>query len=282
MSKVIVLYNSLANNHRGFDSAKTIANFYPEQEVEFADVVEIKSYTEFFEKLTDETVVLTGGDGTINRFVNDIADVEIKNDLYYYPSGTGNDFWTDIGGSDIPVKINEFIVNLPTVTVNGQSYKFINNVGFGIDGYCCEVGDQLRATSDKPINYAGIAIKGMLGKFKSVTATVTVDGHTETFRHCWLAPTMKGRYYGGGMMATPEQDRSNVDSKVSVMVMFKRSRLATLIAFPGIFKGEHVKKTKMVRIFQGNEVHVKFDRPCALQIDGETVLGVTEYSVTTK
>ncbi len=84
------------------------------------------------------------------------------------------------------------------------------------------------------------------------------------------------------MMATPEQDRSNVDSKVSVMVMFKRSRLATLIAFPGIFKGEHVKKTKMVRIFQGNEVHVKFDRPCALQIDGETVLGVTEYSVTTK
>ena len=27
---------------------------------------------------------------------------------------------------------------------------------------------------------------------------------------------------------------------------------------------------------------MKFDRPCALQIDGETILGVTEYTVTSK
>ena len=282
MNKVIVLYNSLANNGKGFDSAQKIAEFYPDQQVEFVDVVGIKSYKEFFAGLSDQTVVLTGGDGTINRFANDVAQAQINNDVYYYPSGTGNDFWTDIGGQDAPVQINDYLVNLPIVTVNGKSYRFVNNVGFGIDGYCCEVGDQLRATSDKPINYAGIAIKGLLGKFDSVTATVTVDGVTETFRHCWLAPTMKGRFYGGGMMATPSQDRSDSQHRVSVMVMFKRSRLGTLIAFPSIFKGEHIKKTKMVRIFQGNEVHVSFDRPCALQIDGETILGVTEYTVTTK
>jgi hypothetical protein len=33
----------------------------------------------------------------------------------------------------------------------------------------------------------------------------------------------------------------------------------------------------MVKIIEGNRVHVKFSRPCAVQIDGETVLGVTEY-----
>ena len=33
-------------------------------------------------------------------------------------------------------------------------------------------------------------------------------------------------------------------------------------------------------MYTGREVHVEFDRPTALQIDGETVTGVTEYTVT--
>ena len=49
------------------------------------------------------------------------------------------------------------------------------------------------------------------------------------------------------------------------------------MAFPSIFKGEHVKKTDIVSIFTGNDIRVKFSRPCAAQIDGETVLNVTEY-----
>ena len=32
----------------------------------------------------------------------------------------------------------------------------------------------------------------------------------------------------------------------------------------------------------GHEITVEFDRPCALQIDGETVLGVTSYTVKSK
>ena len=35
----------------------------------------------------------------------------------------------------------------------------------------------------------------------------------------------------------------------------------------------------MVKEFFGHEITVKFDRPTALQIDGETISGVTEYSV---
>jgi len=48
--------------------------------------------------------------------------------------------------------------------------------------------------------------------------------------------------------------------------------------FPTIFKGEHVKNTNKVACLKGREITVRFDRPCALQIDGETVLGVTEYT----
>ena len=63
------------------------------------------------------------------------------------------------------------------------------------------------------------------------------------------------------------------------MVFGGGGRLPTLMAFPGIFKGEHVKHEKCISIFSGKEISVEFDSPRALQIDGETVLGVTKYTV---
>ena len=76
-------------------------------------------------------------------------------------------------------------------------------------------------------------------------------------------------------------DRLKNDT-VSTMVMYGKGKIKTLIVFPSIFKGEHVSHSEMVKIMSGREVTVKFDRPTALQIDGETILGVTEYTVRSK
>ena len=46
-----------------------------------------------------------------------------------------------------------------------------------------------------------------------------------------------------------------------------------------MFTGEHVKYTDLFKIFTAKEVQVKFSRPVALNVDGETFLDVTEYSV---
>ena len=160
--------------------------------------------------------------------------------------------------------------------------KFINGIGYGIDGYCCEEGDRQRSKGiGKPINYTSIAIKGLLLHYKPTKATITANGETLSFNKAWLAPTMNGRYYGGGMMATPEQNRLNPNHTVTTMVMYGKGKIGTLAAFPSIFKGEHVNKTKMVKTIVSNRVKVAFDRPVALQIDGETVLNVREYEVIT-
>ena len=74
----------------------------------------------------------------------------------------------------------------------------------------------------------------------------------------------------------PEQDRFS--DKLTVVVYHSRSKLKALVAFPSIFKGEHVRKTDIVQCLTGNEIKVKFSRPCAAQIDGETVLNVSEYT----
>jgi len=39
-----------------------------------------------------------------------------------------------------------------------------------------------------------------------------------------------------------------------------------------------VKNKNMVAIHTGHEIAVEFDRPTPLQIDGETILGVTGYT----
>lgn len=249
------------------------------------DITKINDFKAFFDGLTaDDKVVISGGDGTLCHFVNDVKDVEIKNPLYYFPSGTGNDFYNDVKEKYdtklIPLK--EYIKDLPEVTINGKTSLFINGIGYGIDGYCCEEGDRLKALSNKPVNYTIIAIRGLLYKFKPVNGSVTVDGVKHDYKKVWLIPTMNGRFYGGGMMATPGQDRLNADRHVSAMAYAGYGPLRTLMVFPGIFKGKHAEHKDMVHIFEGHDIKVEFDRPCALQIDGETVLNVTSYEVHTK
>lgn len=281
MADYTVLFNPLASNGKGEAEAKKLDGILAGNTLTYEDMTKIKDYGEFFGSLSRESILIVcGGDGTLNRFVNDADEKYFTRDIYYFATGTGNDFLLDIGGKkgDAPIKLNKYIVNLPTVTVNGKTSKFINGVGYGIDGYCCEEGDRLRQIPGKKIDYTAIAIKGMLGKYSPSNASVTVDGETKRYKKVWLTPTMNGRYYGGGIMPTPKQDRLN-NSTVSSMVFYGSGRLRTLIIFPSIFKGEHVKHTKVIDILSGKSITVKFDRPTALQIDGETVLGVTEYTV---
>lgn len=270
------LYNSLSNNGIKPEFLEIVERL---ENTEIKEIIDL-DYQEFLKNLKEEDeLVIVGGDGTLNYFVNEIKNLEINNKIYYRASGTGNDFMHDIEKIDgEEILINQYVHNLPTVYVKDVERKFLNGVGYGIDGYCCEVADEIKKkTPNKKINYTGIAIKGLLFHFKSATATITVDGREYVHENVWIAPTMKGRFYGGGMMVAPNQDR--LSGEVSVVVYHAKSRLKALMSFPSIFKGEHIKKEKMVSIYTGKEITVKFDRSCALQIDGETVLDVTEYKV---
>ena len=284
MAKYNVLYNPLAGNGKGENAAKKLKELLNGDELTFTDMTKVSDYRALFASMPeDERVIVSGGDGTLNRFINDTEEVAFANPVYYYATGSGNDFLKDIGGNvgDKPVCIDKYLKALPTVDVKGKSYRFINGIGYGIDGYCCEVGDKLRETSDKPINYAGIAIKGLLFHYHPTSATVIVDGVEHKYKKVWLAPTMNGRYYGGGMIPTPKQDRLNKEHTVSVMVYYGSGTIKSLAVFPSIFKGEQVNPRETVEVLSGKEITVRFDSPAALQVDGETIIGVTEYSVRT-
>lgn len=279
MAKAYIFYNPLAGNGRCAEDAKVL-EVVLEDTCVFCDMTKEETYeTMLFSMDEDDYMILCGGDGTLNRFINLTKDVDIANDILYFPAGSGNDFAHDLGKDycDDPFSISEYLKDLPSVTVKNKTYRFLNGIGFGIDEYCCQEGDEHRKRSDKPVNYTAIAAKGLLFDYKPTSATVTVDGEVHTYKKVWLVPTMHGRFYGGGMMPTPGQDRRNQEGKLSAMVFHDCGKLKALMVFPSIFKGKHIRYKKNVDILSGHKIEVKFDRPVAMQIDGETVLDVTEY-----
>lgn len=274
-----ILYNPLS----GKKDSEKIASAIASEAMENATVIDMtaeEDYGALLDKLgSEDSLYVLGGDGTLNRFVNVIGDRRIAASVYYYPSGSGNDFAKDVNpdANESAFKINEYIEGLPTVTVNGVSSRFINGVGYGLDGYCCAVGDRERAKNKKKINYTAIAIKGVLFGYKRTNATVVVDGVEHSFKKVWIAPTMVGRHYGGGMMPTPDQKRGS--GLVSLMLFHNAGKVKILSVLPSIFSGEHIRHTDVVSVFTGRNITVKFDKPTYLQIDGETVFDVTEYTV---
>ena len=278
-----VLYNPLANNKRGLQNASTIMQLYPEAEYVFKDITAFDDVNAFLDEAKPEDeIIVSGGDGTLNRFINQLGERKLESDVYYYAAGSGNDFMHDVSenSGEKLIKINKYIADLPIVVINGKRSYFINGIGFGIDGYCCEEGDKFQARSTKPVNYTLIALKGFFIKFAPRKAKVTVDGETREYKNVWLAPAMNGRYFGGGMQIAPMQDRLNEQRTVASMVMYHRNRIKVLFAFPTVFKGEHIAKyPELIDTRHGHEVTVEFDRPTALQIDGETVKSVLKYTV---
>ena len=277
-----VLMNPRANNGLGEQDAREWAKCLNE-EVTYVNVLETKDMASFVKGLNPEDVIIVaGGDGTLNHFANDIAELDVKNEMYYVKSGSGNDFYRDnkehcneLG----MIPLNKFVQNLPIVHVNGITRRFINGIGYGLDGETCRAGEEMRMKTTEKIDYTKIAIKLLLGGYKLNHATVTVDGVTMEHDYVWLASTMKGRYYGGGLMVAPLQNRFDEEHRVSVVALYKKSRLGTLLRFPSLNKGEHIKKKDWVTTRLGKKVEVKFDKPCALQIDGEVVENGTSYTV---
>ena len=277
-----VLYNPLSHNNMGEKDAGKILDQYPEERYTFIDLTSLKN-EELFELLDGEDdVIIAGGDGTLNKFVNILGEYELKKTVYFYPSGSGNDFMNDVRGKNVRelITLNDYIKDLPIIEVCGKSYRFINGVGYGVDGYSCEVVEAKRRDTGKKGSYTFEALRGLMYSYAPGKAKVTVDGVTHEFENVWMASVMQGKYFGGGVMIAPMQDRLNEEKTVSVLVVATKSRIKTMFAFPSIFKGKHMKYDKLITAFTAKEVKIELDRPSALQVDGDVISGVTEYSVT--
>lgn len=228
----------------------------------------------------DDKLVIAGGDGTLNYLVNHVDISKLPYSIYLLPYGTGNDFANDTKGyvdNHGLIYLNDKLASLPTIEVKDKHYHFVNGIGFGIDGECCVEAEKLKEKGETNLNYASITVNLLLKSYKPRKCKVIIDGEELEFKKVYLASCMYGRYYGGGMKVAPNQVRGN--NVLSFVTVYGKGKFGTLVMFPSIFKGEHVKYKKNTFIKTGKEIEVIFDKPCGLQIDGEVINDVTSYKV---
>lgn len=275
-----LLYNPLSTKALATKELKhTIKELDASKELKVIDVIKLEDKKTFLDSLKDDDdIVICGGDGTLNHLINEYDFSNFKNNIYIYKFGNGNDFLRDINFfKENFILINPYLVNNPTVIINDKKYKFINGIGFGIDGLVCVESDRLKKEGKKNINYTTLAIKLVLNKYKKVNAHVEVDGKVYDYKNVFIASAMNGKYYGGGMKVAPDQNR--MCDTVTVCIWHDLNKISGLMLFPKIFKGEHVKNKKKVTILTGKHVKVTFDKPTALQIDGESHDKILSYEV---
>lgn len=283
MGAYYVLYNPYAGGGKKDDVTKVLAETVTDKPLKFYNILEINDYKVFLDELkrTDD-IILCGGDGTLNRFINETKDFKIKGKLYFFPCGSGNDLLNDLTVDRTkPFLVEEYLGTLPEVTIRNKTYKYFNGTGFGLDGFVCYEGNRIRQQKGK-INYIAIALRGFLYAFKPGKINIVADGKEYTFNKVWLAPVMKGKYFGGGMLIAPLQDRYAKDNSLSIIVAHDLSKLKIAVLFLSIFKGNHIKYKNHVTVIKCNEAKIKYERPCIMQIDGEAIIDVQEFSVKTK
>lgn len=274
----LILYNPHANNNDVTAALDGAMAYAAAPDTRAKDMTTVDVRAEICALGEKDRVLICGGDGTLMRLANALEGAEYSVPMYLWKSGTGNDFLRDLGKNEDsePVLLNPYLKKLPSVKIAGKTYRYVNGIGFGLDGMVCEVTDKLKEQGVKKINYTMESIKLLLGGFRCPSGTVTVDGESKRYKKIWIASAMYGQYYGGGMRVAPEQKRGG--NTLTCCVWHTSGKLTTLMHFPKIFTGEHVKYKKTIDVFTGKKIKVEFDRPTALQIDGETFSGVTSYT----
>ena len=118
MAKGYVLYNPLAGDGNAEEDAKLLQMLLDETLL-YYDITRITNYAAFIGGMAQEDyLVIAGGDGTLNRFVNDTDGLEISQEILYLSAGTGNDFSRDLGKN--PYLVTKDLKALPSVEVNGK------------------------------------------------------------------------------------------------------------------------------------------------------------------
>lgn len=268
----LILYNPKSKNTRSNIQTHKLIRKYKKQGVPFRlkSVLKIEDIATYLEgKDHIDNVILLGGDGTINHLVNQVVNLDVKQDIYLKSNGTGNDFLRTLKNND---KEPQYIME-STYDTGFKTY-FINGTGMGIDGY---VGYLMHKSKRK--GKLAYLINTLIGLIQYIPEELEleVDGEVHNYKKTFIVTMNNGKYFGGGMKISPE---ANLDDEyLDVIVVHSISKLLILPIFFTIYIGKHVKFKKWVTHFKAKHIKATYKTPQITQADGENYYDITTMEV---
>lgn len=237
------------------------------------------------------SIVLIGGDGTVNQCINGIPDFN-RVELSVIPTGSGNDFCRNKG---IPKSLEEqidgilskkhtLLVDRGVITYQKETaapvtHSFVVSTGLGYDAAICHMAE--RSELKKRLNkvklgklvYLAIGIKEIFGA-KLTDMNITIDGETKQYKDVFFIATMNQPFEGGGVAMTP--NASDCDEQLDFLIFSGVSRFKALCTIPLLYVKKHAGKPG-VTLLTGKEVSATSSAPRILHYDGESLEDCTGF-----
>lgn len=231
----------------------------------------------------EHTVIILGGDGTVDEVINGITDLS-KVTLGYIPIGSSNDFARFFGFRSDPVQTLQKILDSTDTTLMNvgrityhkceKSKRFAVSAGAGFDAAVCHqsVTSRIKVVLNRlhlgRLTYVGIALTQLLA-LKPCTVRVSIDGKEEvSYEKTYFVAAMNHPYEGGGFKFCPDADPC--DGKLNVTIIAGLPKLKVLFLLPTAFKGWHTI-FKGVHTFSCDHFTLRSDQALPVHTDGEPV-----------
>lgn len=243
-------------------------------------------------KVTSEpgvhTIIILGGDGTINEVINGISDLSCVT-LGYIPIGSSNDFARSMGLSTEPLQALSHIlhpskyarINTGILECGGKKRRFAVSSGIGFDAEVCH---RLPFSRWKPIlnriflgklSYVGVALQGLMLQAPK-KMTVSMDGKAAvSFDKVYFAAVMNQRYEGGGFMFCPKADPC--DDFLDIFIAEGLPKLKILFLLPTAFFGKHTRFSG-IHTYRCRRADIRSAVSLPIHTDGEPVLSQKSIS----
>ncbi len=228
------------------------------------------SHTLFAEKWPDNfngftEVWISGGDGTLNYFINHYPEIEIP--LTIFNGGTGNDFhWLLYGKINFEEQVKLALSAEPKPIDIGKCNEkyFINGVGAGFEG---EVAKSLTGKKKKPgkASFMAMILKKIFS-YRSTSYQLTVDDKPIISKKYLIIDVSNGSRAGGGFHIAPEAKAD--DGLFDIVMIDALSSLQRLRWLPVIEKGKHLH-LPFIKHTQARKVTVENDSIIQYHLDGE-------------
>lgn len=228
---------------------------------------------------TNPTIVVIGGDGSVNETMCGITDFS-KVTFGYIPAGSSNDFARDLDltsdykkALDAILNPSEYIMlDIGKVVAGEDVRNFAVSCGIGYDAAICyealnsNTKDFLNKIHLGSLTYVILAVK-RLAKAKKLSCTISIDNEEPvSFKKFLFACAMVHRYEGGGLMFCPEAKYN--DGILDLCFAHSIPKLKVLRVLPTAYKGNHVA-FKGIEIRKGKKFTIQVSEPAHIHTDGE-------------
>jgi diacylglycerol kinase (ATP) len=259
--QIAIATNTLAGSGKALKLAAAIQAILTQQKIDSQIFTEKEWDARLYEF---DQVWITGGDGTVNYFVNQYNDIKIP--LCIFNGGTGNDFYALLyGKTTTEAQVAHVLQSTPKPMDAGKCNDryFLNGVGIGFDGAV--------AKSLQGVNKFGGKTSFMLSVLKHILfykeQQYTISSTQKTVEGKFMMISIaNGTRYGGGFFVAPMAKPD--DGLLDTILVKPLSVLKRLRYLPVIEKGKHLG-LPFIDYYNTQKITIKSDQPIQSHLDGE-------------